>query len=230
MDPLHIAIGSAFWLGILTSISPCPMATNIAAISYIGKRVEVPKKVLLSGLLYTMGRVLTYFVLGFLIVVSMMSVPDIANFLQDYINIILGPILVIVGLFLMGVFRFSFSGTGISEKMQSRVNRFGIWGAGLLGILFALSFCPVSAALFFGSLIPIAVQHESTILIPSVYGIGTSLPVFVFAILIAMGTKFVGTLFTKLTTIEKWARRITGVIFLAVGLYYTLIYIFDVQL
>ncbi|MFH2049361.1 MAG: aromatic aminobenezylarsenical efflux permease ArsG family transporter [bacterium] len=230
MDPFYIAIVSAFWLGILTSISPCPMATNIAAISYIGKRVEVPKKVLLSGLLYTMGRVLTYFVLGFLIVVSTMSVPDLANFLQKYINIALGPILILVGLFLMEVFRFSIKGTGISERMQNRVNRFGVWGAGLLGILFALSFCPVSAALFFGSLIPIAIQHESTILIPSVYGVGTALPVFVFAILIVWGTRFVGIVFSKLTTIEKWARRITGVIFLAVGLYYTLIYIFGVEL
>ncbi len=230
MDPLLIAAGSAFWLGILTSISPCPMATNIAAISYIGKRVEIPKKVLLSGLLYTLGRVLTYFVLGYLIVVSMMSIPDLANFLQKYINIFLGPILIVVGLFLIGLFKFSFSGTGISESMQNRVNKFGIWGAGLLGILFALSFCPVSAALFFGSLIPIAVQHESTVLIPSVYGLGTSLPVFAFAILIAMGTKFVGTLFSKLTTIEKWARRVTGLIFLAVGVYYTLIYIFEMQI
>ena len=114
--------------------------------------------------------------------------------------------------------------------MQGRAERYGIWGAALLGLLFALSFCPVSAALFFGSLIPLAVDHQSSIVMPTVYGVGTALPVIVFAFVIAVSTRMVGVMFNKLKIIEKWARRITGVVFIAVGIYYTLIYIFGINL
>ena len=230
MDPFILAAASACWLGILTSISPCPLATNIAAISYIGKRVGTPKKVLFSGLLYTLGRMLTYLILGVLIVAGMLSVPDLAYFLQKYMNTFLGPILVLVGMFLLGLIRLNFSVSGISEQMQNRAEKYGIWGAGLLGFLFALSFCPISAALFFGSLIPLAVQHESRVLMPTIYGIGTALPVFAFAILVALGARSIGKAFNKLTQIELWARHITGVIFIVVGIYYLLVYIFHVDL
>ncbi len=227
MDSFILAAVSACWLGILTSISPCPLATNIAAISYIGKRVGTPRKVFLSGLLYTLGRMLTYLILGVLIVAGMLSVPDLANFLQKYMNTFLGPILILVGMFLLGLIRLNFSASGISERMQNRAEKYGIWGAGLLGFLFALSFCPISAALFFGSLIPLAVQHESRVLMPTIYGIGTALPVFAFAILVSLGTRSIGRAFNKVTQIELWARRITGVIFIVVGIYYCLSYIFE---
>ena len=226
MDPFILAAASACWLGILTSISPCPLATNIAAISYIGKRVGTPRKVFFSGLLYTLGRMLTYLILGVLIVAGMLSVPDLAYFLQKYMNTFLGPILVLVGMFLLGLIRLNFSVSGISERMQNRAEKYGIWGAGLLGFLFALSFCPISAALFFGSLIPLAVQHESRVLMPTIYGIGTALPVFAFAILVALGARSIGRAFNKLTQIELWARRITGVIFIVVGIYYLSVYVF----
>jgi len=230
MDPFLLAAASACWLGILTSISPCPLATNIAAISYIGKRVGTPGKVFLSGILYTLGRMLTYLILGVLIVAGMLSIPDLAYFLQKYMNTFLGPILILVGAFLLGLIRLNFSGSGISERIQNRADRYGIWGAGLLGFLFALSFCPISAALFFGSLIPLAVQYESEFLMPTIYGIGTALPVFAFAVLIALGTHSIGRAFNKLTQIELWARRITGVIFVVVGFYYLLVYVFHVDL
>lgn len=225
-----LAIASACWLGILTSISPCPLATNIAAISYIGQRVDSPHKVLAAGLLYTLGRMLTYLVLGILIVASVLSIPELAMFLQKNMNKFLGPILIIVGLFLLNIISFSFSGGGLGAKLQGRVERLGIWGAGLLGLLFALSFCPVSAALFFGSLIPLAVDHNSSVLMPVIYGIGTALPVIVFAFVIAMSTRMVGVMFNKLRIIEKWARRITGVVFIVVGIYYVLAYILGISI
>jgi cytochrome c biogenesis protein CcdA len=230
MDSYSVAVGSAIWLGILTSISPCPLATNIAAITYIGQRVDRPAKVLLSGLLYTVGRMATYVLLGVLVVASVLSIPDVAMFLQQNMNKFLGPILVVVGLLLLGLFNLRLPGVGVGDRFQRRVDRWGIWGAGLMGLLFALSFCPVSAALFFGGLIPIAIEQESNILMPTVYGIGTALPVVAFALLIAIGTRFVGRLFNKLTVFEKWARRITGVVFLAVGLYYVLVYLVGWQI
>ena len=225
MDSYFLALGSAVWLGILTSISPCPLATNIAAITYIGKRVERPGIVLLSGLMYTAGRMLTYVILGVLVVTSILSIPDIALFLQQHMNKILGPVLIIVGLLLLGLFNLRLPGFGAGDKIAGRVERWGIWGAGALGFLFALSFCPVSAALFFGSLIPLAVDYQSSVMMPTVYGIGTALPVVAFAVLIALGAKWIGTAFNKISIFERWARRITAVAFVLVGIYYSLLYL-----
>jgi cytochrome c biogenesis protein CcdA len=221
-----LGVASAFWLGILTSISPCPLATNIAAISFIGRRVGNPRLVFLTGLLYTLGRALTYSVLGALLVSSILSAPYISHLLQKYMNKILGPILILVGMFLLELIQWNITGFGINEKIQKRIEAYGIWGATLLGIIFALSFCPVSAALFFGSLIPLAVKLGSSVVLSTIFGIGTGLPVFVFAILIALGARSLGKAFNMVTRIEWWARRVTGVIFICVGVYFSLAYIF----
>lgn len=228
MDGLAVGFLSAFWLGVLTSISPCPLATNIAAISYIGRDLGTPRQVLLTGLLYTAGRMLTYLALAGLLVASVLSIPAVSNFLQEYMNKLLGPILILVGMFLLGLIRFNFSTSLGGGAFEERLQGWGIWGAGLLGIVFALSFCPVSAALFFGSLIPLAVKNGSSIALPSVYGIGTGLPVFAFAVLIAVGAQSVSRAFNKLAHFEKWARAVTGMIFVGVGIYFSLAHIFEV--
>ncbi|MEW5802824.1 MAG: aromatic aminobenezylarsenical efflux permease ArsG family transporter [bacterium] len=230
MGEFLFGAGSALWLGILTSISPCPLAANIAAISFIGNRLGSTRQVMWSGFLYTLGRMIAYLALGILTVAGIMSIPGVSNFLQQYMNKLLGPLLIIVGAVLLELIRINISGWSASGdgKVQKAAERGGIWGAGLLGILFALSFCPISAALFFGSLIPLSVRHKSILMLPSLYGLGTGLPVMAFAILIALGTRAVGRAFNMLTRIEWWARRITGVIFIAVGIYYSLIYIFGV--
>lgn len=229
MESYTLALASAVWLGILTSISPCPLATNIAAITYIGQRVDSPRKVVVAGLLYTLGRMVTYLVLGVLIVASVLSIPELAMFLQQNMNKFLGPILIVVGMFLLELISLDIMRSNIGSRMQGRAERFGIWGAGLLGLLFALSFCPVSAALFFGSLIPLAVDHQSSVVMPTVYGVGTALPVIAFAFVIAVSTRLVGVMFNKIKTVEKWARLITGFVFIGVGIYYVLIYIFEVS-
>ncbi len=229
MDSYLLALGSAAWLGVLTSISPCPLATNIAAISYIGKRLDNPKAVMLSGLMYTVGRMVTYTALGALVVSSVLSIPEVAMFLQKHMNKALGPVLIIAGVLLLDVVRLRAYGGGVSDKLALRVQKWGIWGSLALGVLFALSFCPISAALFFGSLIPIAIDHQSSLAMPMVYGIGTALPVVVFAILIAMGARFLGNIFNKVSVFEKWARRVTAVAFIIVGGYYVLIYLIGVN-
>jgi len=228
MDSFFLAAVSAFWLGILTSISPCPLATNIAAISFIGRRVGSPRLQFLSGVLYTGGRSLTYLVLGMLLVASLLSMSELSLLLQKYMNKLLGPILILVGMFLLELISFGAGGGGISDRFQKRAEAFGMWGAGLLGIIFALSFCPLSAALFFGSLIPLAVQYQSSVAMPILYGIGTGLPVLIFAVIIAFGAQRLGKAFNILTAIEKWARRITGTIFILVGIYFCLVHIFHI--
>lgn len=230
MESFLPAIGSALWLGVLTSISPCPLATNIAAISYVSKRVDRPALALASGLLYTAGRTLAYFLVALVIVKSLAAMPKVSLFLQGNMNRILGPLLLVVGLLLLDVIPWPWTsgGSGISEKLRRRVDKLGLWGAGLLGILFALTFCPVSAALFFGSLLPLAIKHDSGILMPSVYGIGTALPVVIFAVILAFAANRLSKAFDALTVIERWMRRATAVVFIGVGGYYCMVFLFGV--
>ena len=226
-----ISAGTALWLGLLTSISPCPLATNVAAISYLGRRVDSPRHVLGGGLLYTAGRTATYVALGSLFVIGLLSMPETSRFLQRHMNRILGPLLIVVGVFLLEIFRPSLPGLGrAGERLRRNLENKGMWGAAPLGALFALSFCPVSAALFFGSLVPLALRFDSPVLYPSLYGAGTALPVVGFALLVAFGARFVGKAFNSLTVVERWARRLTGIVFVGVGIYMTLIYILGVQI
>lgn len=228
MNEFIIGAGSALWLGILTSISPCPLATNIAAISYIGRKVGNSRQIFLTGLLYTVGRTLAYLALAFVLVASVLSMPQVSLFLQKYMSLVLGPILIIVGMFLLGLIQMDIGGQGMGEGLKKRVDAMGIWGALLLGIVFALSFCPTSAALFFGSLVPLSLKVNSSIALPVIYGIGTALPVMVFAVLLAISAQSVGKAYNVLAKIEWWARMITGWIFVLVGIYFSLKYVFEV--
>lgn len=227
MDSYTADIAAALWLGILTSISPCPLATNIAAIAFIGKRVDKKNRVIFTGLMYTLGRMFTYLVLGIILVSGSHLISPVSMFLQKYMNIIMGPLLVIVGLFLLEVIRFNKGGSIINEKAQKRLGSGSLKGAFLLGVIFALSFCPVSAGLFFGSTFALAVKHNSQVVMPLCYGIGTAAPVVGFALVIALGVGAVGDIFNKVTTFEKWARKISGLVFIAVGIYQTITHIFN---
>ena len=221
MTEFVLAAGSALWLGVLTSISPCPLATNIAAISYIGRRVDNTRHVLLAGLLYTAGRVVAYVGLAFLLVSTALSVPGVSQFLQKYIHLLLGPTLIIVGMFLVGLIEFNSRGGGVSESVKQRVDRLGIWGALALGVLFALAFCPTSAALFFGNVMA-SLSAGSTSVLPLLYGVGTALPVIGFAVLIALGSKKLGEAFNAVSKTERWARLGTGGVVLVVGCFLTI--------
>jgi cytochrome c-type biogenesis protein len=220
MEALYLNVISALWLGILTSISPCPMATNIAAISFITRNLESSRRVLWSGLLYSAGRMLAYVLIAVLAVASLLSLPEVAFYLEVYMGKVIGPLLIVVGIVLLDLIPLPFS-TSIpgGGKLQEKAGKWGIWGAALLGIIFALTFCPLSGALFFGSLIPLAVDGKSAVLMPSLYGLGTALPVVAFSLVITFSVKSLGVWFQKLTQIEKWVRRITAVVFIGAGLY-----------
>jgi len=228
MSGLALAAVSALWFGILTSVSPCPLATNITAISFVGRRTGSPRGVLLSGLLYTIGRALVYTAIGVLLVMSLLSAPTVSLMLQTWMNKLLGPILMLVGMVMLGLLRISFRGRGMSQRLQQRVERWGLMGALGLGALFALSFCPVSATLFFGSLLPLAVKHGSGVLLPFIYGIGTAIPVVIFAIVLAFGARWLGKLFERVTQVERWMRTVTGVVFIGVGIYMSLVHVYRV--
>ncbi len=226
MEGYIFDIGMALWLGILTSISPCPLATNIAAISFVANRTDRPKAVLWAGLLYTAGRTLAYIAIGALVTTSLLSIPVVSMFLQRNMNMILGPVLLLAALILFDVISFNKSGGGVSKSLQTRIEKSGLFGALFLGALFALTFCPISAALFFGTLIPISVNHGSRIIMPALYGIGTAIPVLVFSIVMTVSLKSMGSLFNKLSAIELWVRRVTAGVFVGVGIYLTLSHTF----
>jgi len=223
MSEFLLAIVTAAWLGFLCSISPCPLATNIAAISFVGRKVGKVGAVLGAGLLYTLGRTLTYAILGMLLVGGLTAASALSHVLQKYMNLLMGPLLILVAMVLLGLIRFNTgSGGRLGEAVRRRAERFGVGGAFLLGVLFALSFCPTSAALFFGSLLPLAVRLESGFLLPGVFGVATGLPVLLFAFLLAFSANKVGRAYHRLAGFEVWAQRITGVVFLAAGFYLTL--------
>jgi cytochrome c biogenesis protein CcdA len=240
--------GAALYLGVLTSISPCPLATNIAAISYVGRRVGDSRWVMTAGLLYTLGRCLLYMVLAVVIAATTMSIPAVSLFLQKYVHLVLAPIFLLLGMFLVGLISFSGGGATMSEGMQKRIDSMGIWGALLLGILFAVAFCPTSAAWFFGLLaillgseagaitallakvgvsLPEASLPGGTIVLPLIYGIGTAVPVLLVAFLLAYSAKSVGKAYNMLAKVEWWARQVTGWVFVLAGIWFSLKYVFE---
>jgi cytochrome c-type biogenesis protein len=241
---------AALYLGVLTSISPCPLATNIAAISYVGRKVGDSRSVIAAGFLYTLGRCLLYIGLAVLLATTAMSIPAVSVFLQKYMHIALGPIFLLLGVFLVGLITTNLGGATMSEGMQKRIDAMGVWGALLLGVLFAVSFCPTSAAWFFGLLalimgseagaittllakvgisLPEATLPGSTVVLPFIYGVGTALPVLLVAFLLAYSAKSIGKTYNVLSKIEWWARQVTGWIFIVIGVHFSLKYAFDLD-
>jgi cytochrome c-type biogenesis protein len=224
----HAQIFSVIWLGILTSISPCPLATNIAATTYIGKQIDSRYATVLAAMAYTIGRTMSYMIISILIVAGLISIPGVSFFLQNHMNQILGPLLFVTGLFILDLIPLKLPNFSFNTGMLQKLGDSGLMGAVMLGILFALSFCPVSAALFFGSVIPLSLKAQSRFVLPFFYGIGTAAPVIIFAMIIAYSSKFAGHFFNRLAVAERWLRRITGVLFIVIGIYFCLKYIFQI--
>ncbi len=226
MEALILAGASAWWLGLCASLNPCPLATNLAAVSYVGRHLRSPLRVALAALFYCAGQGMACLAVVFAVWAGLLSSRRVSNFLQEHANQFLGPLLILAGMFLLGWIRFRLPGARLSERMRGCVEGAGVWGALLLGILLALSFCPVSAAFFFGGLLPLAIKARSVIIVPAAYAAGFSLPVLLFAALIAIGTGALPKALRGATQVERWARGITGTVFLAIGVHYSLKYIF----
>ncbi|MBI9038542.1 MAG: sulfite exporter TauE/SafE family protein [Bacteroidales bacterium] len=222
-DNSQLPLLSAFLLGLMTAISPCPLATNITAIAFISKNIKNKKKVFVNGLIYTLGRAITYTGLG-LIFYFGASQFHISSFVQSWGEKILGPLLIIVGLFMLDFLKIKFPGLSkLSEKMEKK-SQSGFWGVLLLGIVFALAFCPYSGVLYFVMLIPMTITSASGLYLPIIYALGTGLPVIIFAWVIAYTVSSVGGVYNKVKIFEIWFRRIVSIIFIIAGLYFIIIY------
>jgi len=231
MDLSALPMLSALWFGILTSISPCPLATNIAATTFIGKQINTRYGSLLAGTAYTIGRAVAYMLICFTVVAGLFSIPGVSMFLQQYMNKLLGPILIIAGLLILDFIPLRLPAIGdANSNFIQRLSNGGILGAVFLGFIFALSFCPVSAALFFGSVIPLAIKFQSSIWLPLWFGIGTALPVIGFAFLLAFGARFASRFINGLTFVERYLRSLTAVIFIGFGVYFTITYLIGINL
>ena len=213
---------AAFFIGLMTALSPCPLATNITAIAYASKKIGDGKKTLWTGIVYTLGRMFTYVLLASLIVYIGINVHAISLFLQKYGERILGPLLIFIGLVMLNIIKLPSlkSGERIS-RIKEKLSEKGYVGSFLLGVIFALAFCPFSAVLFFGMLIPLALKFSDGILIPSVFALATGLPVIILSFVLTFSVSKLGKVMNKLQTFEKYMRYIIALVFVIVGIYYT---------
>lgn len=220
LDNYNIPVLSALVLGLMTAISPCPLATNITATAFISKNITSKKKVFLSGIIYALGRAFSYSAIG-LVLYFGASKFQIARFFNQNGERYLGVLLIIIGLIMLNIIRFNFLGTSnFQEKLSEKFKNKGLLGSFLIGIIFALAFCPYSGALFFGMLIPMTISSVKGLYLPVIFAFGTALPVILFTYLLAFTASKIGVFYTKITKIEKVMRFITGIVFVLAGVYY----------
>lgn len=214
---------TAFLLGLMTAISPCPLATNITATAFLSKDIGNKGRVLFNGVFYTLGRMFTYTALG-LIFYFGASQFKIAQLLQGVGGVWLGVALVVIGVLMLDVIKLSGLSTGkLTEKLGRKEGKKTYLDAFLLGLLFALAFCPYSGVLYFGGLIPMTIASPSGLLLPPVFAIATGLPVIIIAWIVAYSVGNVGKFYNKMNVFQKWFKRIIAAIFIVVGVYYIVI-------
>lgn len=212
-------------LGLLTALSPCPLATNIAAIGFIGKDIENRRRIFWNGLLYTLGRILSYTLLGVVLILILIlkegsSMFGIQKTIGSWGELVLGPLLFVIGLFMLFGDRLNLPQFGFQGNAEGLARKGG-WGALIIGALFALAFCPTSGVFYFGMLIPMSATATAGYLLPVVFAIATAIPVLVVAWILAFSVQQLGSFYGKMQKVQKWMNRIVGVLFIVIGIYYS---------
>jgi cytochrome c-type biogenesis protein len=214
---------TAFLLGLMTAISPCPLATNITAIAYLSKDIGIKKRVLFNGFFYTLGRIFTYTALGVFFFFGANQFKIVAA-LQGIGGIWLGIALLVIGIFMFDIIQLNLPGVGkLTEKFSRKNGKKSYWDAFLLGLMFALAFCPYSGVLYFGGLIPLTIASTSGLLLPPIFAIATGLPVIVIAWLLAYSVSNIGKFYNRMNSFQKWFKRVVATVFMMVGTYYIII-------
>ena len=218
----QLPILSAFLLGLMTAISPCPLATNITAIGYISRDFNDRKQVLIRGVIYIIGRAITYTSIGLLIYFSA-SQFTISGFIQQWGEKLLGPLLIIVGLFMLGIIRLNFKGSKILSKRVQQLKKNRYVDVLLMGIVFALAFCPYSGVLYFGMLMPLTLTNASGLYLPIVFAIATGIPALILTWVIAYSASNLSRNFNRVKSFAIVFRKIVSVVFIGIGIYYIFI-------
>jgi cytochrome c-type biogenesis protein len=230
LDSTQFPLLSAFILGIMTAISPCPLATNITATAYISKEIENRRMVFFSGLVYTAGRAFSYTLLGVILFLGA-SKFHIARFLQANGEKYIGILLLVIGILMLDFISLGrFSLSSLTDRLTRKLKLNSLWGSFLLGSLFALAFCPYSGVLYFGMLIPMTLASKFGVFLPLVFAVATGLPVIIIAYIIAFSISSVGTFYNRLKIFELWFRRIVAILFILGGTYFIAIYFFKAPL
>jgi len=210
---------SAFILGLMTAISPCPLATNITAVGFISKEIDNRNRVFVNGLLYTLGRAISYTAIALIIYLGADQFK-FGGFFQRYGEKILGPVLILIGLFMLDVIKIKFPGMSrLTSKMESKT-QWGYFDSILLGMIFALAFCPYSGVLYFGMLVPMTITSASGLYLPVVFALATGIPVIIFSWMLAFSVGSIGSAYNKVKNFEIWFRRMVSILFIVVGVYY----------
>ena len=224
LDNSNFPLLSALILGLMTAISPCPLATNITAIGFISKDIDNKKRIFVNGIVYTLGRAFSYTAIGIILFFGVDMLPIKKIFLM-YGEKFIGPLLVVIGVFMLDFIKIKFPGfSKLSEKIESKSKSGSWWSAFFLGVVFALAFCPYSGVLYFGMLIPMTISSPSGLFLPVVFAIATGLPVIIIAWLLAYSLSSVGSFYNKIKIFEKWFRRVVAIVFIIVGFYYIWIF------
>ncbi len=210
---------SALVLGLMTAISPCPLATNITAVGFISKDIENRNRVFVNGLLYTLGRAISYTAIALIIFLGADQFK-FSGFFQRYGEKIIGPLLILIGLFMLDLIKINFPGvSALTSKMETKT-KWGYFDAILLGMIFALAFCPYSGVLYFGMLVPLTVASASGLYLPIVFCIGNRNSGHYFCMGYCFFTGSLGNFYNKLKSFELWFRRVIAILFIAIGFYY----------
>ena len=226
LENSSVPVITAFILGLLTAVSPCPLATNITAIGFIGKDIENRHRIFINGLLYTLGRVVTYTVLGFILIPILRegaSMFAVQKAVSKYGEILIAPLLTVIGIYMLDLIKLNIPKISINGEYVKKRTK-GSWGALFLGILFSLAFCPSSGIFFFGMLIPLSAAEAGGYLLPVVFAIATGLPVILVAWVLAYSVAGLGKFYNRIQAFEKWFRKIVAILFIAVGIYYAVIF------
>ncbi|MGE4333988.1 MAG: aromatic aminobenezylarsenical efflux permease ArsG family transporter [Macellibacteroides sp.] len=226
LENSSVPVITAFILGLLTAVSPCPLATNITAIGFIGKDIENRHRIFINGLLYTLGRILTYTVLGFILIPILRegaSMFAVQKAVSQYGEILIAPLLIVIGIYMLDLIKLNIPKISINGEYVKKRTK-GSWGALFLGILFSLAFCPSSGIFFFGMLIPLSAAEAGGYLLPVVFAIATGLPVILVAWVLAYSVAGLGKFYNRIQAFEKWFRKIVAILFIAVGIYYAVIF------
>ena len=226
LENSSVPVITAFILGLLTAVSPCPLATNITAIGFIGKDIENRHRIFTNGLLYTLGRILTYTVLGFILIPILRegaSMFAVQKAVSQYGEILIAPLLIVIGIYMLDLIKLNIPKISVNGEYVKKRTK-GSWGALFLGILFSLAFCPSSGIFFFGMLIPLSAAEAGGYLLPVVYAIATGLPVILVAWVLAYSVAGLGKFYNRIQVFEKWFRKIVAILFIAVGIYYAVMF------
>jgi cytochrome c biogenesis protein CcdA len=226
LENSSVPVITAFILGLLTAVSPCPLATNITAIGFIGKDIENRHRIFINGLLYTLGRVVTYTVLGFILIPILRegaSMFAVQKAVSKYGEILIAPLLIVIGIYMLDLIKLNIPKISVNGEYVKKRTK-GSWGALFLGILFSLAFCPSSGIFFFGMLIPLSAAEAGGYLLPVVYAIATGLPVILVAWVLAYSVAGLGKFYNRIQSFEKWFRKIVAILFIAVGIYYAVMF------